>query len=48
MIRLATVTMPYVQGGLTTDQRLSLIEETETAVKLLDEGIRVIAQWDGG
>ena len=27
---------------------MSLVEETETAVKLLDEGIRVIAEWDGG
>ena len=48
MIRLATVTISRVQGGLTTDQRFSLIEETETAIMLLDEGIRVIARWDGG
>ena len=29
-------------------QVVSLVEETETAIKLLDEGIRVIAAWDGG
>ena len=33
---------------MTTDQRFSLVDETETAIKLLDEGIRVIAEWDGG
>ena len=37
-----------MQSGLTTEQRFSLIEETETAITLLDEGIRAIAEWDGG
>lgn len=37
-----------MQSSLSTDQLLSLIEETETAITLLDEGIRVIAGWDGG
>lgn len=37
-----------MQSALTTDQRFSLIEETETAITLLDEGIRSIAEWDGG
>ena len=37
-----------MQRSLTIDQRFSLIEETETAIMLLDEGIRVIAAWDGG
>ena len=33
---------------LNPGQVVSLVEETETAIKLLDEGIRVIAEWDGG
>ncbi len=33
---------------MTTEQRFSLIEETETAITLLDEGIRAITEWDGG
>ena len=33
---------------MTTEQRFSLIDETETAITLLDEGIRAIAEWDGG
>ncbi len=37
-----------MQSGLTTDQRISLVDETEMAITLLDEGIRAIAQWDGG
>lgn len=37
-----------VQDDLNIDQSLSLIHETEMAVMLLDEGIRVIAGWDGG
>ena len=37
-----------MQSSLSTDQLRSLIEETETAITLLDEGIRVIAAWDGG
>ena len=37
-----------MQSGLTTEQRCSLIEETETAIALLDEGIRAIAVWNGG
>ena len=40
--------MPQVQSGLNPGQVVSLVEETETAIKLLDEGIRVIAAWDGG
>lgn len=43
-----SVTIPQVQSCLTTEQRISLIEETETAITLLDEGIRAIAEWDGG
>ena len=46
--RLPTVTIPQVQSGLTTDQRFSLVDETETAITLLDEGIRAVAEWDGG
>lgn len=45
---MPTVTIPQVQSGLTTDQRFSLVDETETAITLLDEGIRAIAEWDGG
>ena len=30
------------------DRQLAFIQETETAVALLDEGIRSIAAWDGG
>ena len=37
-----------MQSSLSTDQLFSLIDETETAITLLDEGIRVIAAWDGG
>ena len=48
MIGLATTTIPEVQSGLNPSQVVSLVEETETAIKLLDEGIRVIAAWDGG
>lgn len=46
--RAPTVTIPQVQSGLNPGQVASLVEETETAIKLLDEGIRVIAAWDGG
>ena len=46
--RLPTVTIPQVSNGLNPRQVVSLVEETETAIKLLDEGIRVIAEWDGG
>ena len=46
--RPPTVTIPEVQSGLNPGQVVSLVEETETAIKLLDEGIRVIAEWDGG
>ena len=46
--RPPTVTIPEVQSGLNPGQVVSLVEETETAIKLLDEGIRVIAAWDGG
>ena len=37
-----------MSNGLNPRQVVSLVEETETALKLLDEGIRVIAEWDGG
>ena len=37
-----------MRSGLTTDQRFSLVDETETAITLLDEGIRAVAEWDGG
>lgn len=37
-----------MSSGLTTDQLFSLADETETAIALLDEGIGVIAEWDGG
>ena len=37
-----------VRNDLNIDQSLSLIHETETAIMLLDEGIRVISEWDGG
>ena len=37
-----------MQSGLNPGQVVSLIEETETAITLLDEGIRAIAEWDGG
>ena len=37
-----------MQSSLSTDQVISLVDETETAITLLDEGIRVIAAWDGG
>lgn len=33
---------------LSSAQAVAFIEETETAVQLLDEGIRVIESWDGG
>lgn len=45
---MPTVTIPQVPSGLTTDQRFSLVDETETAITLLDEGIRAVAEWDGG
>ena len=37
-----------MSNGLNPRQVVSLVEETETAIRLLDEGIRVIAEWDGG
>ncbi|MCY3850950.1 MAG: hypothetical protein OXF75_09145 [Acidimicrobiaceae bacterium] len=37
-----------MRNDLNIDQSLSLIHETETAIMLLDEGIRVISEWDGG
>lgn len=43
-----TVTIPRVQSSLSTDQLFSLIDEMDTAIALLDEGIRIIAQWEGG
>lgn len=46
--RVPTVTIPQVSNGLSTRQVVALLDETETAIKLLDEGIRVIAEWDGG
>lgn len=46
--RLLTVTIPQVSNGLNSRQMFALVEETETAIKLLDEGLRVIAEWDGG
>lgn len=33
---------------LSSAQAVAFIEETETAVQLLDEGMRVIESWDGG
>ena len=45
--RLPTVTIPEVSNGLNPGQVMSLVEETETAIQLLDEGTRVIAEWDG-
>ena len=45
---LPTVTIPQVPSGSTTDQRFSLVDETETAITLLEEGIRAVAEWDGG
>ena len=46
--RLPTATIPWVSNGLNARQVISLVEETETAIELLDEGLRVIAEWDGG
>lgn len=37
-----------MSNDLSPGQVMSVVEETETAIKLLDEGIRVIAEWDGG
>ena len=37
-----------MSNGLNPRQVIALVEETETAIELLDEGLRVIAEWDGG
>ena len=37
-----------MSNELSSRQVVALVDETETAVKLLDEGLRVIAEWDGG
>lgn len=46
--RLPTDTIPQVSNGLSTRQVMALVDETGTTIKLLEEGLRVIAEWDGG
>ena len=45
--RLPTGTIPQVSSGLNPRQVVALVDEIETAIKLLDEALRVIAKWDG-